>query len=124
MPDHGTIHWNELNCRDAAASADWYRDVLGWTVEEMPMPDGGVYRIGKLGDQMIGGIFQMDGPQFDGLPDHWITYFAVDDVDASAKATVAAGGAMISEPFDVPGIGRFAMVRDSGGAPMGLTTPA
>ncbi|MEM1316539.1 MAG: VOC family protein, partial [Pseudomonadota bacterium] len=104
MAGHGTIHWNELNTHDAAATAAWYRDVLGWTIEEMPMPGGAVYRIGKIGDDMIGGIFQMDGPQFEGLPDHWVTYFAVDDVDASVKAVAAAGGQAMGEPFDVEGV--------------------
>ncbi|MEM6440151.1 MAG: VOC family protein [Pseudomonadota bacterium] len=127
MSGHGTIHWNELNARDAAATCAWYRDVLGWTIEEMPMegapPDAAPYRVASVNGRMVAGIFQMEGPQFDGLPDHWATYFAVDDVDASAKAAVAAGGTLRGEPFDVPGVGRFAMVQDAQGAFMGLVTP-
>ncbi|MEO0682925.1 MAG: VOC family protein [Pseudomonadota bacterium] len=124
MAGHGSIHWNELNSRDAAATAAWYRDVLGWTIEEMPMGDGAVYRVGKIGEDMIAGIFQMDGPQFDGLPDHWATYFQVDDADAAAKAAVQAGGSLVSEPFDVPGVGRIVMVKDALGAFLGLMTPS
>ncbi|MEO1689239.1 MAG: VOC family protein [Pseudomonadota bacterium] len=124
MAGHGAIHWNELNSRDAAATAAWYRDVLGWTIEEMPMGDGAVYRVGKIGEEMIAGIFQMDGPQFDGMPDHWATYFQVDDADAAAKAAVQAGGSLVSEPFDVPGVGRIVMVKDALGAFLGLMTPS
>ncbi|MEM1316013.1 MAG: VOC family protein, partial [Pseudomonadota bacterium] len=67
---------------------------------------------------------QMDGPQFEGLPDHWVTYFAVDDVDASVKAVAAAGGQAMGEPFDVEGVGRFVMVKDAKGAFLGLITPS
>lgn len=128
MPGHGTIHWNELNSRDAAATAAWYRDVLGWTIEEMPMegagPDAPPYRVASVNGEMVAGIFQMEGPQSEGMSDHWATYFEVDDVDAAAKAAVAAGGEVMGEPFDVPGIGRFVMVRDAQGAMLGLVKPA
>ena len=123
MTTLGNSGWIGHSGPDQGKAKAFYQDVLGWTIEEMPMPDGGTYRVARLGEDMVAGIFQMDGPQFEGLPDHWVTYFAVDDVDASAKATVAAGGSLISEPFDVPGVGRFVMVRDAKGAPMGLTTP-
>jgi len=123
-PKHGTIFWNELNTRDTAKAAEFYAKTLGWEIETSPMPDGGTYSVGKVGDDMVGGIFQMEGPDFEGIPDHWFTYFAVDDVDASVEAYTANGGAVIRPPFDVPGVARFAIVQDAVGAPHGTATPS
>ncbi len=41
--------------------------------------------------QPVAGIFPTDRPEFDGVPDGWMSYLAVDDVDARAKKAEAAG---------------------------------
>jgi predicted enzyme related to lactoylglutathione lyase len=41
---------------------------------------------------------------------------AVDDVDKRAKIATSAGGKIVGEPHDVPGVGRFAMLQDPQGA--------
>ena len=61
---------------------------------------------------------------FKDVPDHWFTYFAVDDVDKSVKAVTAAGGKMVRPPFEVPGTGRIAIVKDVNGGVFGIGTPA
>ncbi|PPR21760.1 MAG: hypothetical protein CFH38_01297 [Alphaproteobacteria bacterium MarineAlpha10_Bin1] len=66
----------------------------------------------------------MAGPQFDGIPEHWLSYIAVDDVDASAKRAEAEGGTIRRPAFDVPGVGRIVILEDPGGAAMGWMTPA
>jgi hypothetical protein len=43
MTPHGHFHWNELQTRDLAAAKKLYADSVGWTFEEMPMPDGTIY---------------------------------------------------------------------------------
>ena len=122
---HGTIHWNELNTRDVAGAKAYYGQVLGWAFDTMPMDGGGEYTIGRLGDDMVAGIFDMTGTDIPGyVPAHWMTYFCVDDVDASTKATTTAGGKVIREPTLVPGVGRFSIVEDATGAVIGLMTPS
>ena len=59
-----------------------------------------------------------------GTPPHWMSYLAVDDVDARVAKAKAAGGAVLHEPFDVPGVGRIAILRDGGNAVIGWITPA
>jgi predicted enzyme related to lactoylglutathione lyase len=44
-------------------------------------------------------------------------YIGVDDVDASVTSIVASGGAVQMPAFDIPNVGRIAMVSDLQGAP-------
>ncbi len=50
----------------------------------------------------------------------WLSYLPVADVDSAAEHTRAAGGAVLLAPFDMPKIGRGAIVIDPQGAPLGL----
>lgn len=50
------------------------------------------------------------------VPAHWLTYFWVDDVDASVQKAASLGGAALMPPMDIPNVGRFAVVRDPQGA--------
>jgi predicted enzyme related to lactoylglutathione lyase len=53
--------------------------------------------------------------EWEGVPPHWMTYFAVDDTDATCAAILDAGGAVGIEPFDTA-LGRVAVVNDPQGA--------
>ena len=121
MP-HGHFHWNELNTRNAKSAMEFYGKTVGWTFDVMPMPEGRTYYICKQGDDMVAGIFTMDDPMFDGLPEHWFSYIAVDDLDASIAKIKAEGGTLRREPFDTPA-GRIAIVQDANGAVLGWMTP-
>lgn len=123
--EHGQIHWTELNTRDPQKASAYYAAVLGWTIAEMPMPGGaGTYRIGMRGEEPVAGIFVMDGPELDGAPEHWLTYFAVEDIQATIAAVEAAGGMVMRPPFDVPGVGEILLTRDATGAMVGMMKPA
>ena len=89
----------------------------------MPMQDGGTYWVAKAGDKMVGGIFEATGPEFDGVPEGWLPYLAVDDVDERVKKALAAGAELMRPLFDIPGIGRIAILREPGGAGVGWMTP-
>ena len=71
MANHGTFYWNELMTRDADKAKGFYAATLGWTFEAMAMPEGGTYWLAKADDALAGGIFPMQGPQFEGVPEHW-----------------------------------------------------
>ncbi|MHA1157173.1 MAG: VOC family protein [Alphaproteobacteria bacterium] len=124
MAGHGTFHWNELMTRDPQKSKDFYSRTLGWTYEDMPMPTSGTYTIFRQGEEMVAGMMKMEGPQFEGMPEHWFAYIAVDDVDQRLELLKAEGGKVLREPVDAGGVGRFAIVQDSGGAVHGWITPA
>ena len=101
----------------------FYEKSVGWSFDAMPMPDG-TYWVAKAGDRPAGGIFEMKGKDFEGLPEHWMSYLAVDDVDARVDKAKAAGASLIKPAFDVPGVGRIAILKEPGGAVIGWMTPA
>ena len=119
---HGNFHWNELMTRDVDKAKKFYASTIGWTFDAMPMPNG-TYWVAKMGDKPVAGIFPLTSPQFDGVPESWMAYLAVDDVDARVKQATAAGAKLMRGPFDVPGVGRIAMLQEPGGAGIGWMTP-
>ena len=89
----------------------------------MPIPDG-TYWIAKKGEERIGGLFDMSGEAHcKDVPEHWLSYIAVDDVDSRYKKALAAGAKEGRAPFDVPNVGRIAILQQPGGAMVGWITP-
>ena len=122
MWSHGNFYWNELNTHNADAARKFYGATLGWTFDAMPMPNGS-YWVAKMGGTPVGGVFPLSGPEFKDVPEHWFAYVAVDNVDTRVKKLKSEGGTVIREPFDVPDVGRIAIVKDNNGAVLGLMTP-
>jgi predicted enzyme related to lactoylglutathione lyase len=77
-----------------------------------------------MGGQYVGGIFPLSSPQYDGVPEGWMSYIAVDDVDARVKKAQALGAKLMKPVFDAPGVGRIAVLTEPGGAGVGWMTPA
>lgn len=123
MWQHGHFYWNELMTRDAEGAKTFYGETVGWTFEGVPMGDEGIYWICKDGDKPVGGIFDMNTPDFEGMPPHWFSYIAVDDVDARVEKATKMGASLKRPTFDVPGVGRIAIVEDPTGAVLGWMTP-
>lgn len=121
---HGSFYWNELMSRNVERDTKFYADTLGWSFDSMPMPDGGTYWIAKVDDRSVGGIFDISAPQFEGVPESWMSYIAVDDIDARVKKAQSCGATVMKPAFDVPGVGRIAILREPGGAGIGWMTPA
>lgn len=120
---HGEFYWNELMTQDVEKAKTFFSDTIGWTFDGMPMPDIGMYWVAKQGDKPVGGIMAMVPEVPAGTPPHWISYLAVDDIDARLTRLTAAGGQVCRPAFDVPGVGRIAIVADPTGAVMGWITP-
>lgn len=123
QPAHGIFVWNELNSHDPEAAKAFYAATLGWRFEPMPIEGEPDYCVIRLGDQRVGGVFELAGPEFADIPDHWFSYIAVDDVDARLVEVARAGGRTLRPPFDVPGVGRIAIVQDPQGAVSGWISP-
>lgn len=121
MPAHASFVWNELNSWDVERAKAFYGRTLGWTFEAMPM-EHGTYWLAKAGEEMVAGIYPLTSPEFDGIPTHWFAYVEIDDIDLRLAAVVEAGGKVIRPPFDVPDVGRIAIVMDAEGAGIGWMT--
>lgn len=112
----GTPCWVDYGAADVAAAVRFYREVLGWAVED-PGPDDGGYVRCRVRGLDAAGIGPRTTP---GTPPAWVTYLASDDVDASTAAAADAGGTVLAEPFDVTGAGRMSVVADPQGAVFGI----
>jgi uncharacterized protein len=121
---HGHFHWNELMTRDVARAKNFYADAMGWTFDSMPMPDGGTYWLANAGGTPVAGIFDISGAKYKDVPESWMPYIAVDDVDARVKKAAKAGATVMKPAFDVPGVGRIVILAEPGGAGVGWMTPA
>lgn len=124
QPDaYGKFVWNELNTHDLAGAKKFLGATLGWSFEPMPIPDG-TYWVAKKGDERIGGLYDMNGDaHFKDVAEHWLSYIAVDDIDARYKKALAAGAKEGRAPFDIPNVGRIAILQQPGGAMVGWITP-
>ncbi len=88
------------------------------------MGPGGTYWIAKMNNESVAGVFDISAPEFGPVPESWMAYIAVDDVDTRVKKAVAAGAKLMKPIFDVPGVGRIAILLEPGGASVGWMTPA
>jgi hypothetical protein len=119
---HGTICWTELATKDAEAAKKFYTELFGWTLH--PSQAVGMdYTEFANGDERCGGIMQMTA-EFGDMPSHWMSYVAVDDVDAAAEKVKELGGNICVPPCDIPNVGRFCVINDPTGATISLITLA
>ncbi len=125
MAPHGHFHWTEYLARDVERVKKFYADSVGWTFQDTPMADGGAcYTIALSNGAPVGGIFPLTSPDFDGVCEGWMPYLAVDDVDARVEKAVAAGAQLMRPVFDVPNMGRLAILMQPGGVGVAWVTPA
>jgi len=121
---HGKFYWNELMTRDVDKAKKFYAETMGWSFEAAPAAAGGTYWIAKMGDEPVGGLFDISGPEYQSVPESWMPYIAVDDVDTRVKKATKAGAKVMKPAFDVPGVGRIVVLLEPGGAGIGWMTPA
>ena len=112
-PSPGDFCWDELHTADPQAAGAFYADLLGWSLEAVPMEQP-YWMASNSGLPVAGLIGQPPDPA---TRPFWLPYIAVEDVDASAARAVALGGTMLTFPADIPQMGRFAVLSESfGGA--------
>jgi predicted enzyme related to lactoylglutathione lyase len=112
----GTPTWNELVSPDLPTATRFYEQVLGvtWRTQEMPSGD---YLLLVVGDRPVGGAMP---PMAEGMPPHWNVYFNVASVDETVAAAERLGGRVVAPAFDVPEVGRLAVLADPQGAMFNL----
>ncbi|CAM5632458.1 Hydroxylase OS=Streptomyces aurantiogriseus OX=66870 GN=GCM10010251_91820 PE=4 SV=1 [Streptomyces aurantiogriseus] len=111
----GSLGWVELMTRDTARAEAFYTTVFGWTVNTSEH-----YTQWGVGGADFGGMITMDDKFPPEVPSHWLPYFAVADVDATAATAEQADGTALMEPTSVPDGPRIAVLRDPQGAVFGV----
>jgi uncharacterized protein len=116
----GTFGWAQLNARGIDKATGFYQEVFGWTAKTSPMGDDQPpYTEFHLGDRSIACAIGMNLMVPAGVPSYWMVHFDVADVDDAFKRAIDAGGREMLAPDDYPG-GRYAILPDPHGAPLGL----
>jgi uncharacterized protein len=112
--EHGALCWNELLTNDTEKASEFYSGLFGWSAREQDM-GGMIYTVFMNDEKPAGGMLKID-KNWGNIPPNWLVYFAVNDCDSSLKSAESMGGEALSAPMDVPGVGRFAILKDSQGA--------
>jgi len=120
----GGFIWYELMTTDAAGAKDFYDAVVGWNIAaESEFPNG--YRmIGRSDGKFAGGVLPLnDEMQQHGAKPTWLGYIYVEDVDAAVASIEQVGGQALMPAFDIPEVGRVAMISDPQGAAFYIMKP-
>jgi len=114
-PPPGSILWLDLTVSDATEIRDFYKSVIGWESEPVPMGDYEDFDMidAQTGDPMVG-ICHARGENA-GIPAQWLVYLAVENLDQSVERCVALGGSVLNGPKEM-GAGRVCVIRDPAGA--------
>lgn len=124
LNENNSLCWTELVTPDSAKAKGFYTGLLPWSTETMPKSEasGMEYTVYKRGDAMAAGMMQIQ-PQMGAVPPHWMSYFQVDDCDAKVAKAQSLGGGILVPAQNIPGMGRFAILKDPQGAPFALFGP-
>ncbi len=117
MTTPGNAGWIAHSGPDFQKAKAFYADVLGWTINEMPMQDGSSHSAIFVNDAPIGGFSPM--PEDNGA---WTIFVTVEDVDAATAKASKAGANVLAGPMDMPGVGRMATLTDPQGARFAMIT--
>jgi uncharacterized protein len=111
----GTFTWSQLHTRDQAGAAAFYERVFGWK-----LGDFGGMPMFNLGERGIASVGDMPPGTPDEVPAFWMAIFAAADTDATAGTAAELGGSVAAAPFDIEGVGRFAVLADPQGVFFGV----
>jgi predicted enzyme related to lactoylglutathione lyase len=106
----------ELMSTDVAKAKSFYGKVFDWQFEDLPMAEM-TYTIIRVGEGTGGGLMKNPMP---GAPSSWVPYVLVEDVRAATDKAKSAGGTLIKDVSEVPGMGSFSIISDPVGAMLGL----
>jgi predicted enzyme related to lactoylglutathione lyase len=119
----GRIAWLDLTVSDASATRDFYRQVVGWSVQDVAMEDGGEryadYNLLGEDGSPAAGVCHARGANA-GLPPVWMIYLPVGDLAESLRRVTEEGGKVIKAMQGKDGEYAYAAVQDPVGAYLAL----
>jgi uncharacterized protein len=118
----GVPCWIDTSQPDPDAACAFYHSLFGWEFEDVMPPGSPVkYLIGRIRGRDVAAV----GSVPEGAPAvaTWDTYVWVDSADETVAKARAAGGGVVTEPFDVMDAGRTAVLTDPEGAAFSVWQP-
>jgi predicted enzyme related to lactoylglutathione lyase len=122
------VHF-EMPYGDRDRMARFYRSAFGWQTRNLGQEMGN-YVIATTTESTEAGPVRpgaINGGFYEKKPDWPMQYpsvvIAVDDVQRSADKVVAAGGKVLGEPMEIPGVGTYVSFVDSEGNRVSMLQP-
>jgi predicted enzyme related to lactoylglutathione lyase len=115
---------------DAERMSRFYQSAFGWQTQALG-PDKGNYVLAKTTEAddngpkkpgIINGGFHPRDPQMGAVQPSVVV--AVDDIAAAMQKVKQAGGTVLGEPMDIPGIGRYVSFTDTEGNRASMLQPS
>jgi predicted enzyme related to lactoylglutathione lyase len=129
MKMNPVVHF-EMPATDRQRMADFYTKTFGWKTQ-MFGPEMGDYVVVQTTETDANGMIQTPGAINGGFypkKDDWPAQFpsvviAVDDIHASMQQVTEAGGQVLGEPMEIPGIGQYVSFFDTEGNRVSMLQP-
>ena len=119
----GCISWLDLTVSDASATRDFYRQVVGWSVQDVEMEDASEryadYNMCCVDGHPAAGVCHARGVNL-GLPPVWMIYLPVGDLAESLRRVPEEAGKIIKATRGADGEYVFAAIQDPVGACLAL----
>lgn len=113
----GAFCWAEVGTVQSQKTKAFYAELFGWTYEDKPAGEFGVYTMCKSRGKDLAGLYELPPDLLKmGVPPHWMCYVAVADADRACEKIEAHGGTIRQGPMDVMDVGRMAICQDPTGA--------
>ena len=123
------VHF-EMPYKDADRVAEFYQKAFDWKMQAMG-PDMGKYVVAVTGEQdektrrpknpgeINGGFFAEEKADYKGTS----VVISVDDIKEAMKSIEEAGGKILKQPDEIPGIGMWAVFEDTEGNRVSILQP-
>lgn len=130
MKSSPVVHF-EMPAKDKKRVSDFYTNAFGWKMNQMGA-DMGNYLMAQTAEgtdengmnntpgTINGGFFDYADKEGFNIP-HLV--ISVDDLSKSMEDIKAAGGEIVGETMDIPGVGRYASFKDTEGNLVGMLQP-
>lgn len=119
MSDNPVVHF-EMPYKDAKRVTRFYEEAFGWKIEDTGKEMGNYLtadtaetdenRMVKTPGTINGGFYDQSGAPEATVPS---VVISVKDLQKAMDDVKAAGGSILSEPTEIPGVGMWAVFRDS-----------
>ena len=129
MKMNPVVHF-EMPAEDKKRMANFYTRVFGWQTEQLG-PEMGEYVLVKTTESdekgpkrsgvINGGFYSKNKEEPAQYPS---VVIAVDDIKVSMKQVAEAGGKVLGEPTEIPGIGQYVSFFDTEGNRVSMLQPA
>jgi hypothetical protein len=109
--------WTELFASDVKAAADFYSQLVGYSVEKFDTGLKIPYYVFKKNDSLRGGLLKLP---WEGVKPNWLPYVLVDNPAETAEKVQSLGGRVLIAPNKDIRKGNVVLIQDPAGAVLAI----